>query len=85
MFTRFDALCGQVAPALGVHDAILDGEVIAADASGRPQFYDLLRRPPAPAYAESAALNPLAGERQEPPGRAFRQDGTRYSLAPRCP
>src|SRR5215469_11645179 len=45
VFTRFDALCGRVAPALGVHDAILDGEVIAADETGRPQFYDLLLRP----------------------------------------
>ena len=53
MFTRFDALCEQVATALceqvastlGVHDAILDGEVIAADETGRPRFYDLLRRP----------------------------------------
>ena len=30
---------------LAVDDAILDGEVIAADETGRPQFYDLLRRP----------------------------------------
>jgi len=29
---------------------VLDGEVIAADATGRPQFYDLLRRTRAPAY-----------------------------------
>jgi ATP-dependent DNA ligase len=29
---------------------ILDGEVIATDESGRPQFYDLLRRTRAPAY-----------------------------------
>jgi len=33
-----------------VSEAILDGEVIVADASGRPQFYDLLRRTSAPAY-----------------------------------
>ena len=31
-------------------DAILDGEVIAADETGRPQFYDLLRDMRAPAY-----------------------------------
>jgi ATP-dependent DNA ligase len=30
--------------------AILDGEVIAADETGRPQFYDLLRHTRAPAY-----------------------------------
>src|SRR5262249_48472051 len=33
-----------------VSDAILDGEVIAADKTGRPQFYDLLRDTRAPAY-----------------------------------
>jgi hypothetical protein len=35
---------------LGVENAILDGEVIAADETGRPQFYDVLRRTRAPAY-----------------------------------
>ena len=33
-----------------VDDAIIDGEVIAADETGRPQFYDLLRGTRAPAY-----------------------------------
>ena len=41
---RFDALWDQVTPVLHVDDAILDGEVIAADETGRPQFYDLIRR-----------------------------------------
>ena len=58
VFTRFDALCEQVASALchdvvselGVDDAIVDGEVIATDESGRPQFYDLLRRTRSPSY-----------------------------------
>jgi bifunctional non-homologous end joining protein LigD len=58
VFTRFDALCEQVVSAfcdevvseLGVDDAILDGEVIAPDETGRPQFYDLLRRTRGPAY-----------------------------------
>jgi ATP-dependent DNA ligase len=36
---------------MAVEDAILDGEVIAADETVRPQFYDLLRRARAPAYA----------------------------------
>ncbi len=57
-FTRFDALCEQVASALchdvvselGVDEAILDGEVIVADETGRPQFYDLLRRTRSPIY-----------------------------------
>src|SRR5262249_27746366 len=39
-----------VAAELGVSEAILDGEVIVADASGRPQFYHLLRRTGEPAY-----------------------------------
>jgi len=48
---RFDALGDEVASELyheiaqlGVDDAILDGEIITADETGRPQFYDLLRR-----------------------------------------
>ena len=48
--SRFDTLAERVAATLNVDDAILDGEVIAADATGRPQFYDLLRRTQAPAY-----------------------------------
>src|SRR5215831_19464521 len=36
--------------ALEIEDAILDGEIIAADENGRPQFYDLLRRTRAGAY-----------------------------------
>ena len=34
--TRFDALCEQVAATLDVDDVIMDGEVIAADETGRP-------------------------------------------------
>ena len=37
-------------PAPDVGDAILDGEIIAADETGRPLFYDLLRHARAPAY-----------------------------------
>lgn len=47
---RFDGLGDQLAAVLDVNDVILDGEVIAADETGRPQFYDLLRRARAPAY-----------------------------------
>jgi ATP-dependent DNA ligase len=47
---RFDCLGDQIAASLDVSDAILDGEVIAADETGRPQFYDLLRDTRAPAY-----------------------------------
>ena len=40
---RFASLGEQIAASLDVGDAILDGEVVAADETGRPQFYDLLR------------------------------------------
>jgi bifunctional non-homologous end joining protein LigD len=58
LFTRFDvlgeqvgsALCGHVVSELGVDDAILDGEVITADETGRPRFFDLLRRTPRASY-----------------------------------
>jgi bifunctional non-homologous end joining protein LigD len=50
LLTRFDVLAGALAAELNVDDAIIDGEVIAADETGRPQFYDLLRGTRAPAY-----------------------------------
>jgi len=63
---RFDGLGDQLAALLDLDEAILDGEVIAADATGRPQFYDLIRRTQAPAYvafdllwADGADLRPL--------------------------
>jgi ATP-dependent DNA ligase len=55
---RLDALCDQVAAEIEVGDAILDGEVIAADETGRPQFYDLLRGTRAPAYVGFDLLLP---------------------------
>ena len=50
VMTRFEALAGQVASALNIDEAILDGEVIAADATGRPVFLDLLRGTRHPCY-----------------------------------
>jgi bifunctional non-homologous end joining protein LigD len=47
---RFAGLGDKIAAALDVGDATLDDEVIAADETGRPQFYDLLRDVRAPAY-----------------------------------
>jgi len=70
---RFDELGGQLAAVLHLDEAILDGEVIAADATGRPQFYELLRRTRAPSYvafdvlwADGADLRglPLSARRQ---------------------
>jgi bifunctional non-homologous end joining protein LigD len=50
LMSRFASLGDKIAASLDVGDAILDGEVIAADETGRPQFYDLLRDVRAPAY-----------------------------------
>jgi bifunctional non-homologous end joining protein LigD len=50
ILSRFDGLARWVAEELRVDTAILDGEVITADETGRPQFYDLLRRARSPAY-----------------------------------
>jgi bifunctional non-homologous end joining protein LigD len=64
--SRFTGLSDRIAGALAVDDAILDGEVIAADETGRPQFYALLRDTRAPAYVafdllwlDGADLRPL--------------------------
>src|SRR5262245_27747115 len=48
--SRFDTLGDQVASELDLDDAIFDGEVIAADETGRPLFYDLLRYARRPSY-----------------------------------
>jgi ATP-dependent DNA ligase len=45
-----EALAGQVAAALNIDEAILDGEIIAADETGRPVFLDLLRGTRHPCY-----------------------------------
>jgi bifunctional non-homologous end joining protein LigD len=50
LLTRFDELGSALAAEFEVDDAIIDGEVIAADETGRPRFYDLLRSTRAPAY-----------------------------------
>ena len=47
VLSRFEALGEQIAAVLHVDEAITDGEVIAVDETGRPQFYDLVRRAPA--------------------------------------
>jgi ATP-dependent DNA ligase len=49
VMTRLAGLGDQLAASLDVDDEILDGEVIAADETGRPQFYDLLRHTRVPA------------------------------------
>ena len=42
-FRRFDALCGPLRRLVAARNAIVDGEVLALDAEGRPQFMYLLR------------------------------------------
>jgi ATP-dependent DNA ligase len=60
-FARFETLARQVATELDVSEAILDGEVITADETGRPQFYDLLRRARTPAYVAFDPTVPTCG------------------------
>jgi bifunctional non-homologous end joining protein LigD len=50
VFSRFELLGEQVAAVLDVDEAIIDGEVIVVDESGRPQFYELLRVPRSASY-----------------------------------
>src|SRR5215472_9857707 len=63
MLSRFDALADQVGRLLDVDEAIIDGEVIAVDESGRPQFYELLRVPRSASYV---AFDILWAEREAP-------------------
>ena len=41
---RFADLVACIAKELKVNDAILDGEIVALDGTGRPAFYDLMKR-----------------------------------------
>jgi bifunctional non-homologous end joining protein LigD len=50
LMSRFERLGDRIAASLDVGDAVFDGEIIAADETGRPQFYDLFRDTLAPAY-----------------------------------
>jgi len=48
--TRFAEFADQLARDIDIHDAVFDGEVIASDDTGRPQFYELLWRSRRPTY-----------------------------------
>jgi len=50
MRSHFGVLANQVGRLLDVDEAVIDGEVIAADETGRPQFYELLRVPRSACY-----------------------------------
>jgi len=57
VLSRFEALGDQVSAALDVDEAVIDGEVIVADGTGRPQFYEPLRgtrTPPATSLSMSS-------------------------------
>jgi bifunctional non-homologous end joining protein LigD len=41
---RFEALCRSMPGELKARSAVIDGQVVALDESGRPTFYDLLKR-----------------------------------------
>ena len=41
---RFNDLAACIAKELKAKDAVLDGEVVALDGTGRPAFYDLMKR-----------------------------------------
>jgi bifunctional non-homologous end joining protein LigD len=41
---RFNDLASSIAKELKVTDAILDGEIVALDGTGRPAFYNLMKR-----------------------------------------
>jgi len=47
---RFGPIAEQLAAALGVDNTVLDGELVATDETGRPQFYELLRGTRLPSY-----------------------------------
>jgi bifunctional non-homologous end joining protein LigD len=49
-FRSFPGLCDGLAAALGNHDAILDGEIVCLDHSGRARFNALLYRRQEPYY-----------------------------------
>ena len=50
VLSRFEVLGDQLTAMLDVDEAIIDGEVIAVDETGRPQFYELLRVPRSASY-----------------------------------
>ena len=41
---RFNELASLVAKDVKVNSAVLDGEIVALDGSGKPAFYDLMKR-----------------------------------------
>jgi hypothetical protein len=68
-----------MAAELDVDDAIIDGEVIGADETGRSQFYDLLRSTRAPTYVGFARRLVIARSRQRRRAFRLRSELTRVS------
>jgi ATP-dependent DNA ligase len=75
--SRFETLGDELAALLQIDEAIIDGEVVAVDETGRPQFYDLLRRAHEPAYVAFDLLwvdcRPAIFASQRAPGAAARR------------
>jgi ATP-dependent DNA ligase len=49
VYKRFDDLKGDLTRAVNA-PCVLDGEIVCLDSTGRPQFYDLLRRCSEPVF-----------------------------------
>jgi ATP-dependent DNA ligase len=47
---RFSDLAACIAKEVNVKDAVLDGEIVALDRTGKPAFYDLMKRQSQPVY-----------------------------------
>jgi bifunctional non-homologous end joining protein LigD len=43
-YRRFEDLCSEILLELNADDAVLDGEIVKLDQSGRPIFIDLMKR-----------------------------------------
>ena len=72
VMSRFEVLADQVAAVLDFDEAVIDGEVIAADETGRPQFYELLRVPRSASYVSSGSTAPTCALCRSPSvDRAF--------------
>jgi ATP-dependent DNA ligase len=85
VLSRFDALADQAERLLDVDEAVIDGEVIAADETGRPQFYEPLRVPRSASYVAFDILQRhrparFAARRasKAPPGHCFEGVADRF-------
>jgi hypothetical protein len=71
-FKQLDLLASALAKRLCVTDAILDGEIICADATGRPIFIEMLRGRHRCASSPSTCCPAVAQRRGSAPAAALR-------------